>query len=55
MGSLDVQLEELNRDGTKTPIWNFKDAPIEDFDATGTELIVPMQVLRGERHSLMTI
>lgn len=45
MGSLDVQLEELNRDGTKTPIWNFNNAPIEDFDATGTELIVPVQVL----------
>ena len=35
MGSLDVQIEELNRDGTKTPLWNFGDAPPELSDATG--------------------
>ena len=45
MGSLDVQLEELNRDGTATPIWNFNNAPVEESDPTGTELIVPIQVL----------
>lgn len=43
MGSLDVQIEELNRDGTKTPLWNFGDAPPELSDATGTELIIPLQ------------
>ncbi len=43
MGSLDVQIEELNSDGTKTPLWNFGDAPPEESDATGTELIVPLQ------------
>jgi hypothetical protein len=43
MGSFDVQIEELNRDGTKTPLWNFGDAPPELSDATGTELIIPLQ------------
>ena len=43
MGSFDVQLEELNRDGTTTPIWSFDDPPPEDSDDTGTELIVPLQ------------
>ena len=43
MGYLDVQIEELNHDGTKTPIWNLSDAPNEETDPTGTELIVPMQ------------
>ena len=43
MGSFDVQIEELNRDGTKTPLWDFGDAPPELSDATGTELIVPLQ------------
>ncbi len=45
MGSFDVGLDELNHDGTKTPIWDFDNAPVEESDATGTELIVPMQVL----------
>ncbi len=43
MGSFDVQIEELNRDGTKTPLWDLGDAPPELSDATGTELIIPMQ------------
>jgi Bacterial pre-peptidase C-terminal domain len=43
MGSFDVQIEELNRDGTKTPLWDPGDAPPELSDATGTELIIPMQ------------
>ena len=43
MGYLDVQIEELNHDGTKTPLWNLTDAPNEESDPTGTELIVPIQ------------
>ena len=43
MGNFDVQLEELNRDGTTTPVWNSINAPIEQTDATGTELIIPVQ------------
>ena len=43
MGSFDVQIEELNRDGTKTPLWDLGDAPPELSDITGTELIIPMQ------------
>ena len=44
MGSNDIQIEELNRDGTKTPIWSFDDPPPEESDDTGTELIVPVQM-----------
>ena len=43
MGGFDVQIEELNRDGTKTPLWSIDDPPNEQSDATGTELIVPLQ------------
>ena len=43
MGSNDIQIEELNRDGTRTPIWSFDDPPPEESDDTGTELIVPVQ------------
>ena len=43
MGNFDVQIEELNSDGTKTPLWDLGDAPPEQSDATGTELIVPLQ------------
>ena len=43
MGNFDVQIEELNSDGTKTPLWDLGDAPPELSDATGTELIIPMQ------------
>jgi len=45
MGSFDVQLEEVNRDGTMTPVWNAGTAPIEETDGTGTELIIPVQEL----------
>ena len=47
MGSFDVQIEELNRDGTKTPLWSFDDPPPEQSDATGTELIVPLQTFNS--------
>ena len=43
MGSLDVQIEEISSNGTKTPLWDFGNAPLEQSDATGTELIVPLQ------------
>ena len=43
MGTFDVQIEELNRDGSKTPLWDFGDAPPEFSDITGTELIVPLE------------
>ena len=43
MGNFDVQIEELNKNGTKTPLWNLFDAPPEFSDITGTELIVPLQ------------
>jgi Bacterial pre-peptidase C-terminal domain len=47
MGSFDVQIEELNRDGTRTPIWSFDDPPPEQSDDTGTELIVPLQTFNS--------
>jgi len=43
MNTFDVQLEEVNRDGTTTPVWNYDNAPIEQTDDTGTELIIPVQ------------
>ncbi len=43
MGTYDVLLVEINRDGTTTPMWNSENAPLEETDNTGTELIVPMQ------------
>ena len=43
MGNFDVQIEELNRDGSRTPLWDFGDAPPEFSDITGAELIVPLQ------------
>ena len=43
MGSFDVQIEELHRDGTKTPVWSADSPPLEESDDTGTELIVPLQ------------
>ena len=43
MGTYDVLLVELNRDGTTTPLWNTDTAPPEETDITGTELIIPMQ------------
>jgi methionine-rich copper-binding protein CopC len=43
MGTYDVVLVEVNRDGTTTPLWDFDSAPLEESDDTGTELIIPMQ------------
>ena len=45
IGNFDVQLEELNRDGSKTPIWTLDDAPPEQTGAAPTELIIPLQKL----------
>ena len=43
MGTLDVQIEELNRDGTTTPIWTGDDAPLEETDANLSDLVIPLQ------------
>jgi hypothetical protein len=43
MSTFDVVLVEVNRDGTTTPLWDANTAPLEETDATGTELIIPMQ------------
>ncbi len=43
MGTFDIQLEELNRDGTTTPVWTTDDPPPEDTDASPTDLIIPLQ------------
>ena len=43
MGNFDVQLEELNRDGTTTPIWTANDPPPEETGASPSDLIIPMQ------------
>ena len=41
----DVQLVSVNRDGSATPVFDFShDSLQEQTDATGTELIVPLQV-----------
>jgi hypothetical protein len=42
MTGFDVQIEALNRDGTRTPLWTGAGPP-ETTDASGTELIVPIQ------------
>jgi Bacterial pre-peptidase C-terminal domain len=51
MGNFDVQIEELNRNGTKTPLWNPIDAPPEYSDITGTELIIPLQKFDSSDYS----
>jgi hypothetical protein len=43
MGSFDIQLEELNRDGTTTPIWTTDDPPPEETGATFSDLVIPLQ------------
>ena len=47
MGSNDLQIDELNGDGTKTPLWSFDDPPPEESDDSGTELIVPIQTFNS--------
>ena len=45
LSSADVQLVSINSDGSTTPIFDFDDDALkEQVDATGTELIVPMQL-----------
>ena len=43
IGNFDVQIEQLNGDGTKTPLWNGFDAPPEESTSAGNELIIPLQ------------
>src|SRR5215467_12770655 len=43
MGSFDVQLEHVNSDGTTTPVFDPNNPPTEESDATGTQLIIPLQ------------
>ena len=47
MGSNDLQIDELNGDGTKTSLWSFDDPPPEESDDSGTELIVPIQTFNS--------
>jgi hypothetical protein len=47
MGSFDVQIEKLNHDGTRTPVWGSDNPPPEESDSTGTELIVPLQAFNS--------
>jgi hypothetical protein len=51
MGNFDVQIEELNRNGAKTPLWNFIDAPPEYSDISGTKLIIPLQKFNSTDYS----
>ena len=45
LATADVQLISVNRDGSTTPVFDFShDSLQEQTDATGTELIVPLQV-----------
>jgi hypothetical protein len=43
MSSFDVQLERVNGDGSRTPIFDPNNPPAEESDSTGYELIVPIQ------------
>jgi hypothetical protein len=43
LSGFDVQIYGLNSDGTKSPLWTVNDAPPENTDWTGTELMIPIQ------------